>query len=81
MPAVAVLYTIKEVAGELTGEAEVVAVSATRGNNTPFELEVTSNSAEADGLLVPIPIWALRLINDPIVRQLIKESMLYFMGL
>lgn len=54
-PAVAVLYTSKEVAGATTGAATFVAVSATRGNSSPFlaaagsAVASTSNKADASG--------------------------------
>ena len=45
--------------GEVTGDAELLDVKATRGGKKPlFEL-FTSNMAEASGVLVPIPTCAI----------------------
>jgi hypothetical protein len=54
-PAVAVLYTIMEVTGEVTGEAVDVELNATRGINSPLLVEVISSLAA--GLLVPMPTF------------------------
>lgn len=54
----AVLYTNNDVAGELTGDAELKLVKATRGIKTPLSVDETSNCEEAAGLVVPIPTWA-----------------------
>ena len=61
VPAVAVLYTNKEVAGEVTGAASFVAVKATLGIINPFlsaagsPAVLISNFAELFGEFVPIP--------------------------
>jgi len=52
------LYTNMDVVGEVNGEAEVKEVSATLDNKTPFVLDVTSNCAELEGVVVPIPTCA-----------------------
>jgi hypothetical protein len=43
VPAVAVLYTNKEVAGEVMGDADVMLVKAIHGVKTTLVLELTSN--------------------------------------
>jgi hypothetical protein len=47
-----------DVVGDVNGEAEVKEVSATLDNKTPFVLDVTSNCAELEGVVVPIPTCA-----------------------
>jgi hypothetical protein len=51
VPAVAVLYTSKPIAGEVTGVAAFMAVSATRGGRNPLLVNLTSNPAEGSGWL------------------------------
>ena len=58
-PAVAVLYTSKPVAGEGIGPAALLAVKATRGGRNPLSVAVTASLADAFGVVVPMPIWAL----------------------
>ena len=62
VPAVAVLYTNNPAAGEVVGLAELVAVKATRGGKKPLSVAVTSNFAEALGVVVPIPVCAYALM-------------------
>jgi hypothetical protein len=62
-PAVLVLYTNKPAAGEVTGLAALVAVSAIRGGKKPWLVEATSNFADGLGVEVPIPVWAFPLRN------------------
>jgi hypothetical protein len=59
VPAVAVLYTKRLVAGDVTGELEVIAVSATRGIKRPELVEETSSIADGAGALPEalIPIF------------------------
>jgi hypothetical protein len=57
----AVLYTIKPVAGEVTGLAALVAVKAIRGGKNPLSVAYTSSFAEALGEVVPIPVCAFPL--------------------
>ena len=51
-----VLKIIKPVAGLLISSLRMVVIL---GNRTPFDEEVTSNNAEASGLVVPMLICAL----------------------
>ena len=47
-----VLYTVRPSAGE---DIAFICVVLILGNSTPFEVLATSSSAEAAGLVVPIP--------------------------
>jgi hypothetical protein len=38
-------------------------VKVTRGGNNPLLVALTSNFAEASGVVVPIPVWAFPLRN------------------
>jgi hypothetical protein len=57
VPAVAVFYTSKDVAGVVTGAAAFVAVSAILGIRSPRLASVISNFALASGVGVPIPTF------------------------
>ena len=54
----AVLNTIKPLAGLETGLATFSAVKATRGGKNPLSDAETSSLAEAWGVVVPMPVWA-----------------------
>lgn len=56
-PAVAVLYTIIDTTGLVTGSAAVVAVRAIRGISMPLLVEVISSFAA--GVVVPTPTFWL----------------------
>jgi hypothetical protein len=73
VPAVAVLYTINPVAGLVIGLAALVAVKATLGGKKPLLVALTSNLAEASGVVVPIPVWA----NAPrlVIKNAIKTTL------
>jgi hypothetical protein len=55
---VTVLNTSKPLAGLVTGLATFIAVKAMRGGKNPLFEEVTSNLADASGVVVPMPVWA-----------------------
>jgi len=63
-----VLKTISPFAGLVMGLAELVAVNAKRGGKNPLLVALTSNFAEASGVVVPIPVWACNAI------ELIQQS-------
>ena len=50
------------------GENELLAVKATRGGKNPCVDELTSNFAEALGVVVPIPVWE-KALNDTNKRK------------
>jgi hypothetical protein len=60
VPAVAILYTNKPVAGNEIGEALFIAVSSTLGARSPFDVDFTSNIADESGALLSVlmPTWA-----------------------
>ena len=41
----------------------VTLVSDTRGGRNPLLVELTSNFADASGVVVPIPVWACAIIQ------------------
>jgi hypothetical protein len=55
---VAVLNTSKPLAGLVTGLETFIAVKDMRGGKNPLFEEVTSNLADASGVVVPMPVWA-----------------------
>jgi hypothetical protein len=57
-----------DVVGDVNGEAEVKEVNATLDNRTPFVLEVTSNCAELEGVVVPIPTCAFTVQNGVVIK-------------
>jgi hypothetical protein len=67
------------VAGELTGEADVKLLNANLGIKTPLELEVISNSADAAGLAVPIPIWAFTCADTKSTKMRASCLLKFFM--
>jgi hypothetical protein len=74
MPAVAVLYTSKPVAGEGIGPTALLAVKATRGGRNPLSVAVTSSLADAFGVFVPMPVWAF----TPITIKTPKNKKILF---
>jgi hypothetical protein len=58
VPAVAVLNTIRPIAGVAMVETSDVPVNATRGGRNPLFVAEISSLALASGMLVPMPTWA-----------------------
>ncbi len=73
VPFVFVLYTTSPVAFAAvptTGEKAFVAVNATRGGKKPCVDELTSNFADALGVVVPIPVCAFKQ-NEKKIKEII----------
>ena len=76
----AVLYTSKPVAGEVTGLAAFNAVKVILGGKKPWFVEATSNLAEGLGVVVPIPVWAFPVKNaKPKTNTTILFFLLFFL--
>ena len=82
-PATAVLYTSRPAAGAVTGKAELIAVSATRGGRNPLLLKFTSNPAEASGVLLSelMPTWAKRCTAINCIVIIMLKRICFFIGL
>jgi hypothetical protein len=64
VPAETVLKISNPVAGLVTGLAEFNAVKAMRGGKKPLFVDETSSFAEASGVVVPMPVWAINCIEN-----------------
>jgi hypothetical protein len=60
------------------GLAALVAVNATRGGKNPLLVALTSNFAEASGVLVPIPVCAFAMTVKKIKLTPINILIIYF---
>lgn len=64
-------------AGELIVDASLMLESATLGGKNPLELEATSNCADEDGVVVPIPTCAE--VLDEKKKQRVSRIVKFFM--
>jgi hypothetical protein len=78
IPAVAVLYTSKPVACEGIGNTALLAVKATRGGRNPLSVAVTSSLADAFGVVVPMPVWALAKNGNNKKKPILKPIFIKF---
>jgi hypothetical protein len=78
VPADAVLYTNKPVAGVAMVLTSVVEVNATRGGRKPLLDALTSSEALALGVVVPIPTCAV--VNSTVKSTLTNERKIFFIN-